>query len=50
MSGELEEDQERRSAAEALQKAISKGIESGEPQPFDAEAFKQRMREQHVKG
>lgn len=41
-------DQERRQAIEALQAAITEGIESGEPQPFDAAAFKLRMRERHV--
>ena len=41
-------DQERSQAIEALQAAITEGIESGEPQPFDAAAFKLRMRERHV--
>ena len=44
----IRKDQQRREAIEALQAAISAGIESGEPQAFDASAFKLRMRERHV--
>jgi hypothetical protein len=35
-------------AIAALQAAITEGIASGEPQPFDAAAFKLRLRERHV--
>jgi antitoxin ParD1/3/4 len=31
-----------------LQAAVTEGVRSGEPQPFDAAAFKLRMRERHV--
>jgi antitoxin ParD1/3/4 len=44
----IRKDQERKAAIEALQIAISEGVSSGEPQPFDADAFKLRMRERHV--
>lgn len=44
----IRKDQERQSAVETLQTAITQGIESGEPRPFDAEDFKLRMRERHV--
>lgn len=37
-------------ARAALQAAITEGIESGEPKPFDAAAFKLRMRESHASG
>lgn len=44
----IRKDQERRRAIATLQAAITEGIESGEPQPFDFEEFKLRMRERHV--
>ena len=44
----IRQDQERQAALESLQSAITQGIESGDPKPFDAEAFKLRMRERHV--
>lgn len=44
----IRKDQERKEAIATLQAAITEGVESGEPQPFDAAAFKLRMREKHV--
>lgn len=44
----IRKDRERKEAVAALQAAITEGIESGEPKPFDAAAFKLRMRERHV--
>jgi antitoxin ParD1/3/4 len=44
----IRKDQERRHAIAALQAAIADGVESGEPQAFDAEAFKLQMRDRHV--
>lgn len=44
----IRKDQTRREAIAALQSAITQGIESGTPQPFDAAAFKLRMRKKHV--
>ncbi len=44
----IRKDQERRKAIATLQAAITEGLESGDPQPFDATAFKLRMRERHV--
>lgn len=44
----IRKDQERKDAIAALQTAITEGVTSGEPQPFDAAAFKLRMRERHV--
>lgn len=38
----------RKDQIAALQAAITDGIESGEPQPFDATDFKLLMREGHV--
>lgn len=43
----IRKDQERIAAFDQLQAAITKGIESGRPEPFDPEAFKRRMRESH---
>jgi len=42
----IRRDQDRRAAFEALQAAITEGVESGTPEPFDAEAFKRQMRQQ----
>ena len=44
----IRKDRERKEAVAALQAAITEGIESGEPEAFDAAAFKLRMRERHV--
>ncbi|WP_225765770.1 type II toxin-antitoxin system ParD family antitoxin [Inquilinus sp. Marseille-Q2685] len=44
----IRKDQERTEAIAALQAAITEGVESGEPEPFDAVAFKRRMRRQHA--
>ncbi|CAH1691809.1 conserved hypothetical protein [Hyphomicrobiales bacterium] len=44
----IRKDQARKEAIAALQAAITKGVESGKPQPFDAAAFKLRMRDKHV--
>lgn len=44
----IRKDQERRTAIATVQAAITEGIESGEPQPFDPTDFKLRMRERHV--
>lgn len=46
----IRRDQERQDALGLLQAAIAEGVESGAPQPFDAEAFKLRMRQRHVVG
>jgi antitoxin ParD1/3/4 len=43
----IRKDQERQEALAALQAAVSEGVESGEPKPFDAGTFKLRMREGH---
>lgn len=43
----IRKDQERLAAFDQLQAAITQGIESGQPEPFDPEAFKRRMRESH---
>ena len=34
---------EKRAKIDAMQAAITKGLESGQPQDFDIDAFKQRM-------
>lgn len=39
----IRRDQERAKRIEAMQAAITKGLESGEPTDFDIDAFKQRM-------
>lgn len=41
----IRRDQERAAKIEAMQAAITKGLESGAPQDFDKESFKQRMLE-----
>ena len=43
----IRRDQERSQAMAQLQAAITEGLESGEPRPFDATAFKARMRGKH---
>ena len=44
----IRRDQQRVEAIATLQAAITEGVESGEPQPLDVEAFKWRMRERHA--
>jgi antitoxin ParD1/3/4 len=44
----IRKDQERKAAIDAVQAAITKGLQSGEPQAFDPSDFKLRMRERHV--
>jgi antitoxin ParD1/3/4 len=46
----IRKDQHRQEAIAIVQAAITEGIASGAPQPFDAEAFKRRMRAGHVPG
>ena len=43
----IRRDQERSQAVEQLQAAITEGLQSGEPRPFEASAFKARMRSKH---
>jgi antitoxin ParD1/3/4 len=43
----IRKDQERKEALALLQAAVAEGIESGAPQPLNAETFKLRMRERH---
>ena len=43
----IRRDQERSQALEQLQAVITEGFQSGEPRPFDATAFKARMRSKH---
>lgn len=44
----IRKDQQRKAAIEALQTAITEGLQSGEPQAFDAAAFRLKMHERHV--
>jgi antitoxin ParD1/3/4 len=44
----IRKDQERQAAIATLQAAITEGIESGTPEPFDSQTFKLRMRKRHV--
>ncbi|WP_449221419.1 type II toxin-antitoxin system ParD family antitoxin [Tistrella mobilis] len=44
----IRRDRARKEAIAALQAAVTDGIDSGEPQALDVEAFKLRMRERHV--
>jgi antitoxin ParD1/3/4 len=46
----IRRDQERLAAIAALQSEITAGLESGAAQPFDAAAFKARLRERHDTG
>lgn len=39
----IRKDQARQAKIDAMQAAITKGLESGQPQDFDIDAFKQRM-------
>lgn len=43
----IRREQERTSGIEAIRTALIEGETSGEPKPFDADAFKQRMLAQH---
>ncbi|MCG6112372.1 MAG: type II toxin-antitoxin system ParD family antitoxin [Paracoccus sp.] len=44
----IRRDQERAHAIEQLQAAITEGLQSGEPRPFDVSAFKAKMRHKHA--
>lgn len=44
----IRRDQERADKIAQMQGLITEGIESGEPQPFDAAAFKRTMREKYA--
>ena len=39
----IRKDQAKQAKFEAMQAAITEGLESGEPKEFDVDAFKQRM-------
>ena len=43
----IRRDQERAEAVRLIKAEYEKGLASGEPEPFDAEAFKKRMRRKH---
>lgn len=43
----IRRDQEREEAIRTLQQAIDDGINSGTPEPFDFDDFKNRMRQQY---
>lgn len=43
----IRRDQERNAEIEAIRSSLIEGEASGEPRPFDAAAFKQRMRASH---
>ena len=40
--------EEHEAKVKALQEALNAGLESGEPRPFDFEAFKARKRAEHT--
>ena len=44
----IRRDQERRARIEAIRSELIKGEMSGEPEPFDAESFKEEMVAKHV--
>ncbi len=44
----IRKDQERTDAIKTLQHAITEGEQSGEPEPFDFDDFKLRMRKKYV--
>jgi len=46
----IRRDQERRHAIDLFQAAITEGIDSGAPAPFEAGEFKERMRKRHAGG
>lgn len=41
----IRKDQQRNQKIQAMQQAIDKGLSSGEPKPFNKQAFKERMEE-----
>ena len=41
----IRKDQERAAAVKLLQQEIDKGLQSGEPKPFDLKAFMSRMKD-----
>lgn len=43
----IRREQEQRYSLEAIRSALIAGEASGEPRPFDAQAFKQRMMNKH---
>lgn len=43
----IRKDQEHAQAMAHLQSAVNEGLRSGEPEPFDAEAFKAEMHAKH---
>ena len=43
----IRREQERSSEIEAIRRALIEGENSGEPQPFDPEAFKRRMQQKY---
>ena len=45
----IRKDQERTFAIKMLQLEIEKGIQSGEPEPFDLATFKNSMKEKYVR-
>ena len=45
----IRKDQERTVAIKMLQQEIEKGIQSGEPEPFDLATFKNKMKEKYVR-
>lgn len=44
----IRRDQERSQAIRQLQAAITEGLQSGDPSPFDAKSFKVEMRRKHA--
>jgi antitoxin ParD1/3/4 len=45
----IRRDQARQSEAEAIRRELIKGEESGEPQPFDGDRFKEEMTAKHAR-
>jgi putative addiction module antidote protein, CC2985 family len=45
----IRKDQERTAAVKLLQQEIDKGVRSGEPKPFDLQAFKSSMKDKYVR-
>jgi antitoxin ParD1/3/4 len=45
----IRREQERTAGIDAIRQALIEGENSGEPQPFDFEAFKRRKAAQHTK-
>ena len=44
----IRKDQERTAAVKLLQKEIDKGVQSGEPKPFDLKVFMSRMKDNFI--